>query len=140
MNEDLTDNNKINRPMSVTIVSIYYWLQALALWSSGIISALSLLNISSEYGNNHDRITATVVFTVVTIPLAIACTMAGWGLWKLRTWARSISIGMSILGLVVVGVPIIINRQFSDLLYAITNILVLVVLFKTNVKSSFKKP
>ena len=71
----LVDKDKFKRPTSISLISIYYWLQALSLFGSGIVSFLTIINGGTN--NNPERTSASIVYFVVALSYGIASTMAG---------------------------------------------------------------
>jgi len=135
----LTETSKRKRPPWVTLVLIYDWLQAVVFWTSGFINISSLFTSSPAYNNNPDSVAASIVDRVQQYrwPLLAQWQVGDYG--KLRTWARSISIVLSVIKLVTVDIPARMNGRFSGFVNILINALVLTALFHQKVKNTFPK-
>ena len=81
-------NNKIKRPRSVTIISLFYWLNALVLGAIGVIAVLLLAGPYlggtlplSQISEEMPSILLWGSLFVGIIALAIFSAVVGWGLW-----------------------------------------------------------
>jgi hypothetical protein len=96
----------MRRPEGVTIIAMWYFLSAsvCVLGLGGL--AIGLLGLWS--GHNFKGIiigTMGMLLAVLAVSaLAIAYVLTGWGLWRLKAWARGASIVLAILQLIVLPV------------------------------------
>ena len=85
----------MKRPKKITMICCFYWFNTLTLTAVGVISPLLILGpylsgvlplsrISEEIAG----ILVVLGLAGVTIALAIFFAIVGWGLWRLRSWAR----------------------------------------------------
>jgi hypothetical protein len=110
-----TKNNKIKRPSSISAVSVFYWLNALALGVVGVIVPLVLLAPSSDGTLPRSQVSEDMSSILLLsgpfiglIALAIFTAIIGSGLWQLKNWARRAAIVISSL-IIVVNFGVFVN-------------------------------
>ncbi|MBI5955772.1 MAG: hypothetical protein HY871_02115 [Chloroflexi bacterium] len=101
----------MNRPTGVTIIALLYFFSAAMMLLGGcMFLALPLLTgagaLGQEGAGEAIAISGTmgVIFCGVFAIFALLAAFFGWGLWKLKNWARILTIVFSIPGLL--GIPI----------------------------------
>ena len=89
----------MKRPGSLTIVSLFYWLNALGLGAIGLVALLSLAR--SQVSEDLRSVLLLGSLLVGIIALTIFVAVVGWGLWQLRAWARRAAIVISSLAIAI---------------------------------------
>ena len=115
----------MNRPTGVSVISVLLWLVGIA----NILSGMAAFDeISTFYG-------------LLQLGIGIAAIACGVGCWRLRSWARSGTIGLmglNVLGLIGVWVQysdrIIVSRLMVPL---VINVVVIAYLMQSNVSEAF---
>ncbi|HET9235212.1 MAG TPA: hypothetical protein VFP10_13840 [Candidatus Eisenbacteria bacterium] len=96
----------MRRPEGVTIVAMWFFLSAsVCVLGLGAL-AIGLLGIWSQH-SFQDIIFGTMgmMLAVVAVSaLAVAYGVTSWALWRLKPWARSASIVLAILQLIVIPI------------------------------------
>lgn len=87
----------IKRPRNITVVSLFYWFNAIALGVIGVV--LTLLH--SQAPDEMSSIPLIGGLVVGSIALAIFIAIAGSGLWRLKIWAHQAAIVISSLIVIV---------------------------------------
>ena len=142
----------MSRPIGVTILAILYFLGAGLLLLAGLAVALGMgaLGMSSSSGQAGAAGGAFLAglgvgLAVVFFLIAAINGAMGWGLWKLKNWARIVIIALAALtlaGIVVEFSKTMTDRQPSTLVVtlvrAAVGVLVLWYLLRARVKAAFK--
>jgi hypothetical protein len=97
----------MQRPVGVTIIEILYFLGAALCVLIGVGIMLggglfaSLLSQQGQGGAAGAGFLAGlgVALGVIVLVLAVIPVLTGWGLWKLKSWARILAIVFAVLGL-----------------------------------------
>lgn len=138
-NENFANKNKINRPTSITVISIFYWINAVTQGAMSIIGFTRLLGSISE---GPDSIPAISILLPIGNMVLVACfVVVGWGLWQLKQWGRLAAITLSGLMIAIslfMFAFAIIYGQFSIPYNIVFHGLVLSALFGANVKAAFQ--
>ncbi len=117
------------RPTGVTVLAILYFIQGIMMMASGyIIDSVfgSLFDILGDLGGGTgDGLGMLCILPFVI--LGIFYFIIGFGLWNVKGWARKVAIVFAIIGLI--GIPI----------GTIISIIILIYLFKPEVKAAFQK-
>ena len=107
--------NNIKRPLNITVVSLFYWFNALALSAIGVVVTLSLIvpyfDGTFPRSQASEELSSILLFSglvVGSIALAIFIAVIGSGLWQLKNWARRAAIVMSSL-IIVVNLVLFVN-------------------------------
>ena len=96
--------NRIKRPSHITVVSLFYLLNALALGAIGVVITLSSIvpyfDSTMPRSQASEEVSGILLFggiVVGIIALAIFIAVVGYGLWRLKSWARRAAIVISSL-------------------------------------------
>ena len=117
------------RPTGVTILAVLYFIQGIIMMVTGyLIDSFfgSLFDLAGDLGG-ADTSGVSLMCLLPFIILGIFYFLIGFGLLKLKSWARTIAIIFAIIGLL--GIPI----------GTIISIIILIYLFKPEVKAAFGK-
>jgi hypothetical protein len=143
------------RPVGVTILAILDFLGAAGLIVAGILSLVgggSLATMIHQNAQTADAQAAggVVAFimgalTIFCFIFAVICFLLGWGLWKLKNWARIITIifeviGVlfSLLGLIGIFAHFNLFSLIWTLFWMAIYCLIIWYLLKPDVKAAFK--
>jgi uncharacterized membrane protein (DUF2068 family) len=107
------------RPLGVTIIAILAIIGGIALLSSGAV--LIVIGVG-----------------VVLILLGIAYFVMAYGLWKGKRWAWTITLILSVIG-IISGIFSITTRHYEVIIHIIINAVVIYYLYRPNVKAFFGK-
>jgi uncharacterized membrane protein (DUF2068 family) len=107
------------RPLGVTIIAILMIISGIALLSTGAV--LLVVGIG-----------------VVPIALGIASFVMAYGLWKGKRWAWTITLILSVIG-IIVGIASIATGNVGAIIHIIINAVVIYYLYRPNVKAYFGK-
>ncbi len=143
---NLTNTNK--RPTSITAISVFYWLNALALGAVGVIAPFVFIAPyfdgtypPSQVSEDMSSILLLSALFLGIFALAIFTAVVGTAVWQLKNWARQAAIGISSL-LIVVNMGVFVNAIISGQILIPYGIvfhgLVLWVLTSMNVRALFK--
>ena len=120
----------MKRPLAITILAVIWWLEAAVLLLVG--ATLWLLQSLSEQAGGLgadlppegaelldmlaklDELGALPVFLGVLLVFAALCVWFGIGLWKLKNWARWVTLVLSILRLLYLTPLLVIDLLRSD--------------------------
>jgi len=138
----------IKRPPNITVVSLFYWFNALALGAIGVVVTSSLVvpyfNGTLPRSQAPEEMSSIPLFgglVVGSIALAIFIAVVGSGLWRLKIWAHRAAIVISSL-IVIVNLGFfvdgIIKRQLVIPYGIVFHGLVLWVLNSKDVKAVFE--
>jgi hypothetical protein len=146
--QQLKKAHTMKRPRSVTIISIFYWLNAFVLGAIGVITVLLLVGPYfngvfplSQISEEIPEILLWLSLPVGVIALAIFSAVVGWGLWQLRRWARRAAIVVSGLVIAINLVSFVVglvNGQLPMPYGLVLHGLVLLGLTNVNVKYAFE--
>ncbi len=117
------------RPTGVTVLAVLYFIQGLMMMATGyIIDSMfgDMLSFMGDIGG-ADTGGLNLICILPFVILGLVCFLIGFGLLKMKGWARTIAIVFAIIGLI--GVPI----------GTIISIIILIYLFKPEVKAAFQK-
>lgn len=121
-----------NKPLGVKILSALYTLKALSFLAVGAIILVDVEIIGDTIlGHSGTVLTAAGVFMLVVglVDIAVA-----WGLWTLRSWARTVAIIFAILGLIGAAAGSILTA----VIHSIISVIILVYLTRPGVTSAFE--
>jgi hypothetical protein len=111
--------NTLKRPSSITVVSLFYWLNAVALAAVGVIAVFVWIapyfDGTLPPGQVLEDISGILLLSGLflgILALAIFTAVVGTGLWQLRNWARRAAIVISSL-LIVVNMGVFVNGLIS---------------------------
>ena len=107
------------RPLGVTIIAILAIIGGIALLSTGAV--LIVIGVG-----------------VVLILLGIAYFVMAYGLWKGKRWAWTITLILSVIG-IISGIISIATRHYEVIIDIIINAVVIYYLYRPNVKAFFGK-
>jgi uncharacterized membrane protein (DUF2068 family) len=107
------------RPLGVTILAILTIIGGIALLSIG--AALVVIGIG-----------------VALIVLGIAYFVMAYGLWKGKRWAWTITLILSVIG-IILGIASIATGNVGAIIHIIINAVVIYYLYRPNVKAYFGK-
>ncbi len=135
---------RAKRPGAVTAICWFYWLNTLILGAIGVISGLLAIDVSrARPSDGMSEAMPTILFlgslSVVIIAFAVLFAVVGWGLWKLKRWARRTAIVGSSLAIglnLVVVVSAFANGGFGIPYGVVFHGLVLWALFRGDVKTA----
>jgi uncharacterized membrane protein HdeD (DUF308 family) len=108
-----------HRPLGVTIVAILTAIGGLIFLGSGLV--LLIVGIG-----------------VILLVLGIAYLVMAYGLWNGRGWAWTITLILSVIG-IVVAIASIVTGNFSAIISIIIHAVVIYYLYRPNVKAFFGK-
>ncbi|MCW3129446.1 MAG: hypothetical protein N2V75_05035 [Methanophagales archaeon] len=114
------------RPTGVTILAIWYLIEGV-ISIVGSIIYLSLITTSPlSYMYINSGISWWLTFgVVVSFISAIVYFITGWGLWRLRPWARIVALILAVIGILsIYGIPI--------------SVIIIWYLLKSEVKAAFQ--
>ncbi|HJX83096.1 MAG TPA: hypothetical protein VJ723_01985 [Candidatus Angelobacter sp.] len=143
------------RPVGVTILAILDFLGAAGLIVAGIVSIVSAGTIATFLHQNAQTQDAQAAGGVVAFILgaltiflfigAVISLLLGWGLWKLKNWARIITIILEViwllfclLGLLGLFAHFTIGGLIWTLFWIAIPCLIIWYLLKADVKAAFK--
>jgi hypothetical protein len=139
---------KTKRPGIVTAICWFYWLNTLVLGAIGVVSALLMLGpyLSgvrplSQMSAEMPGILLGCGLSVVIVALAVFFAVVGWGLWRLKRWARGAAMVGGSLAIVLnlVLVVIALAKGGFGIPYGVVfHGLVLWALFRGDVKTAFE--
>src|SRR6267154_2034029 len=98
------------RPTGVTIIAVLYFLGAALCLLGGVLMFVGggfLASMINQQGGAGGSAGAGMmaglgaVVGVVALIVAVICALVGWGLWKVKNWARIVALifaGLGILG------------------------------------------
>ena len=96
--------SSVNRPRNITVVSLFYWFNAIALGAIGVVITLSLIvpyfDGTLPRSQASEELSSVLLFGVLvlgSIALAIFIAVIGTGLWRFKSWARRAAIVISSL-------------------------------------------
>ena len=124
------EKNKKDRPLGVTIIAILTVIGGIGFLASGIAAAAAL------FLSNIGILSAAI--GAVLIVLGIAYFVMGYGLWKGKGWAWTITLVLSYIG-IAFGIASIVTGNIGAVFHLIINIIVVYYLYRPNVKSFFGK-
>ena len=137
-NENPVGKNKENRPISIAVISIFYWINAAVQGVNGVTRFGRLLGSITE---GRDSIPAiSILLPIGNIVLVLFFVVVGWGLWQLRPQTRLAAIFLSGFMTAIslfVFVLALIYGQFLIPYNIVLHGLVLGALFSTTVKQVF---
>ena len=107
------------RPLGVTIIAILTIIGGIALLSSGAV--LIVVGVG-----------------VVLVILGIAYLVMAYGLWKGKRWAWTITLILSVIG-IISGIVSIATGHYEVIINIIINAVVIYYLYRPNVKAFFGK-
>ena len=116
------------RPTGVTVLAVLYFIQGIMMMATGyIIDSMfgDLLSFMSDLGGTSDGLGMMCILPFII--LGIFYFIIGLGLLGMKGWSRKLAIVFAIIGLI--GVPI----------GTIISIIILIYLFKPEVKAAFQK-
>lgn len=114
-----------NRPLGVTIIAILAILGGIG----SLLSGFTVLVILPIIG---------LVLGSILIIIGLAYFAVAYGLWKGLSWAWSITLIISIIG-IIVGLGSIIVGNVGAIFHVIVNIIVIYYLYRPNVRAYFGK-
>ena len=114
-----------NRPLGVTIIAILAVLGGIG----SLLSGFTILVVIPILG---------LVLGGILIIIGLAYFAVAYGLWKGQSWAWSITLIISIIG-IIVGLGSIIVGNVGAILHVIVNIIVIYYLYRPNVRAYFGK-
>ena len=140
MIENPINDNNLRRPTSVRVISIFYWVYALRSCLVGTLNIIPL--ISNKESGQHSTTLFSLLFVIIGLGLVVLVLFfVGLAIWQLKRWARWIAIAISILFVLIslgTFTNSLLHGQFSFPITAVAHALILLVLFNTNVKETFK--
>ena len=117
------------RPTGVTVLAVLYFIQGLMMMATGYIVDSMFSDMFSIMGDlgGADTGGLNLMCILPFVILGLVYFLIGFGLLKMKGWARTVAIIFAIIGLI--GVPI----------GTIISIIILIYLFKPEVKAAFQK-
>jgi hypothetical protein len=114
-----------NRPLGVTIISILAIIGGIGSFLSGmaVITLIPILGI---------------IFGGILIIIGLAYFAVAYGLWKGLNWAWSITLIVSVIG-IIVGIGSLVVGNTGAIFHIIVNAIVIYYLYRPNVKAYFGK-
>lgn len=112
----------MRRPDGVTLIAIWHFISAIFSLLGVCGTLVGLVAVLSSPGPQEDTVVAAVAILVGTVALLVllaAFVIVGWGLWKLKSWARIAAIVLAILQLPVFPIGTVIGALI--LWYLITD-------------------
>jgi uncharacterized membrane protein (DUF2068 family) len=143
----------MGRPVGVTILAILYFLGAVCcvLGGIGVIAGggfmATIANQAKEAGPGAAGLIAGLgaVFGVILLIVAALYALLGWGLWKVKNWARIVTIVLLAIGIVfqllsVLGTLAHFNlfALIWILFWTAIDVLIIWYLVKADVKAAFQ--
>jgi hypothetical protein len=113
------------RPIGVTIIALLAILGGIAFLASGLATLILIPLIGIFIGSG-------------LFILGLAYFLMAYGLWKGRSWAWSLTLILSGIG-IIVGIGSIIVGNIGSIFHIIINAIVIYYLYRPNVKSFFNK-
>ena len=96
----------MKRPDGVTLIAIYYWF--VTIMSTLFICPAFFWVFSDERGV-FGLFLGLIVWPFSMLAIAIASALTGWGLWRLKSWARLAAIVLAALQLPIIPVGTLIG-------------------------------
>jgi len=113
------------RPIGVTIIALLAILGGIAFLGSGIGTLILIPLMGIFIGSG-------------LFILGLAYFLMAYGLWKARSWAWTLTLILSGIG-IIVGIGSIIVGNIGSIFHIIINAIVIYYLYRPNVKSFFNK-
>lgn len=113
------------RPIGVTIIALLAILGGIAFLASGLGTLILIPLIGIFIGSG-------------LFILGLAYFLMAYGLWKARSWAWTLTLILSGIG-IIVGIGSIIVGNIGSIFHIIINAIVIYYLYRPNVKSFFNK-
>ena len=110
-----------NRPLGVTIIAILVVIGGIG----SLLGGLAVIMLIPLLG-------------IILVIIGLACFAVAYGLWKGLNWAWSITLIVSVIG-IVVGLGSLVVGNIGSLFQVIINAIVIYYLYKPNVKAYFGK-
>lgn len=114
------------RPMGVTVLAVLYFIQGIIIMMTPIMVGLILASILGGI-LDLDALAGTMICWIPFVLIGLFYFLIGFGLLKGKRWARTLAIVFAIIGLFALPIGTIIS------------IIILVYLFKADVKAYFGK-
>ena len=114
-----------NRPLGVTIISVLAVIGGIG----SLVSGLAIITLIPILG---------IIFGGILVIIALAYFVVAYGLWKGLNWAWSITLIVSVIG-IVVGLGSIVVGNTGAIFHIIVNAIVIYYLYRPNVKAYFGK-
>jgi hypothetical protein len=131
------------RPVGVTILSILDFLGAAALLLFAILcfvggGFLATVGQSDQaQGLGALLGMGAAVIGVVMLVIAIICALIGWGMWKVKNWARILTIVLCALGVLFRLWGLVHMFSISSIIVIAIDALIIWYLLKADVKAAF---
>lgn len=137
--------DRASRPVGVTILAGHYFFVAALLVLGGIGMligrdyVISVIGQSQSSDNGGPNILgmAFVILEAIVFAFAAFEGLVGWGLWKLKNWARIVTIILTVLS-IIDSVPGFMNRPAASVGQLAISGLICWYLLKENVKTAFQ--
>ena len=117
------------RPTGVTVLAVLYFIQSIMMMATGFIIDSMFSGMfdlfASLPGSTGDGLGMLCILPFII--LGLVYFLIGFGLLKMKGWARTVAIVFAIIGLI--GIPI----------GTIISIIILIYLFKPEIKAAFQK-
>ena len=129
-----------HRPLGITIIAILTIIGGLAFLASGIAAVTVAPFLSSNGINNNSMLTPVIsaVTGVGLLILGLAYFVMAYGLWKGKSWAWTITLILSAIG-IISGIASIAGGNAGAVFHIIINVAIIYYLYRPNVKSFFGK-
>ncbi|HEX7256774.1 MAG TPA: hypothetical protein VF242_01830 [Nitrososphaeraceae archaeon] len=129
-----------HRPTGITIVSILMIIGGLILLFTGITPLFigSLISIDSDSSTSELGLLITIG-GLVLVGLGIASIIVSWGLLKGKSWARTITLIISIIAIIFAIVSLVSNGDLIHIIPVIIYGIIIYYMFTDKVKLFFGK-
>lgn len=144
--EEIKETKDLNKmPVGVQIISVYYYLLAAFYVIIGLFVILGANAIATLLVEASPDLAAVLtgslmtILGVVLIGFAVLCFFIGRGLWKLKAWAKIVTIILALIGIIGIVYTIISGfGWFQIIRLAINGAIAWYLLFCKEAKGVFK--
>ena len=126
------------RPTGITVISILMIIGGLILLFTGIAPLVigPLISIDSDYSTSSLGFLITIGGLVLVI-LGIASLIVSWGLLKGKTWARTITLIISIIAIIFAIISLVSSGELTHIISIIIYGIIIYYMFTDKVKLFF---
>ena len=138
----------MNRPVGVTLIAVLDFLGMAAQFALGLVFLLGMSFLGSIVSKNlaqNPQFSGVNVMGILAASGVVIAALLGWGLLKLKNWARIISIIYSSVGILLFGLGVLFSlvrfrpvNFMWDGFWLVVNAAIVWYLLQANVKAAFE--